>query len=216
MAQRQRRFGAKIRENLMKYFVFIIAIIAVLSGCSSNEATNTTKNNANTTSPVLSPANVSNSTATANVNSSEMQPYGGMQNVNANNINASNSPIVFTPKQSQKDQLPVGARIAPDGSVINSGSRGKDFYEARTFNNHPVLAKVEKIMDGKTTKYKIYLKNGKVLDAPAEKMGNFESVSPENLLEIVGMSPKTSLNQPADSEQKKEIEKQSNKELKQQ
>jgi hypothetical protein len=215
MAKRQRKFGAKIGGNLMKYFVFIIAIISVLSSCASNEATNITKNDANTVAPVSVTAN-NNSAAATNANSSEMKPYSGIQNVNANTFNAPNSNIVFTPKQAQKDQLPVGARVAADGSIINSGSRGKDFYEARTFNNHPVLAKVEKIMDGKTTKYKIYLKNGKVLDALAEKMGNFESVTPENLLEIVGMSPKSSTNQPADSEQKKETEKQSNKELKQQ
>ena len=199
----------------MKYFVFTIAVIAVLSGCSSNDTVNIAKNNSNTTAPISVPAANSNTLTAANENSSQMQPYGGMQNVNASNFNAPNSTIVVTPKPAQKDQLPVGARVAGDGSIINSGSRGKDFYEARTFNNHPVLAKVEKIMDGKTTKYKVYLKNGKVLDAPAEKMGNFESVSPENLLEIVGMSPKSAANSTTENEQKKEIEKQSNKQLKQ-
>jgi hypothetical protein len=200
----------------MKYLVFMIAIISVLSGCSSNEATNVAKINANSSAPISVPAANDNSTAATNVNSSEMQPYSGMQNANPNTFNAPNSNITITPKQPQKDQSPVGARIAPDGSVINSGSRGKDFYEVRTFNNHPVLTKVEKIMDGTTTKYKIYLKNGKVLDAPAEKMGNFESVTPENLLEIVGISPKSAVNPLTESEQKKETEKQSNKELKQQ
>ncbi len=195
----------------MKYFVFIITVLAVLNGCSSNEPANVSKNNTNTTAPVSVPMLNSNTVAANNENSSQMQPYSGMQNVNANNFNAPNSTIVVTPKPAQKDQLPVGARVAGDGSIINSGSRGKDFYEARTFNNHPVLAKVEKIMDGKTTKYKVYLKNGKVLDAPAEKMMNFESVSPENLLEIVGMSPKSAVNAPLENEQKKEIEKQSNK-----
>ena len=67
-----------------------------------------------------------------------------------------------------------------------------------------VLAKVEKIMDGKTTKYKVYLKNGKVLDAPEDKMSNFAALAPDNILEIVGMLPKPQTSPQTKPEAKKE------------
>jgi hypothetical protein len=192
----------------MKYFVLISAILVGLSGCSSNEDANITKNNANTVAmPVSIPANA-NSLAATNASPLGMQPYNGIQNLNPNAFNATNDNLKVVPRQVPKDQLPIGSRIAPDNSVISSGSRGKDFYEARTFSNHPILAKVEKIMDGTTTKYKVYLKNGKVLDAPAEKMNDFEAVGPDNILDAVGMLTKPTTKSPANTDPKKELKQQ--------
>lgn len=188
----------------MKYSVFIIIFAIALSGCTSapqaNAPTNANSNQVN-----------ANTVAATNPNPSGIQPYNGVQNLNPNAFNATNDNLKVIPYQPKKDELPYGSRYAPDDSVISSGSRGKDFVETRTFRNHDVLNKVEKIMDGKTTKYKVYLKNGKVVDAPADQMGNFAAMAPINILEVIGMKPKT---QPATeqnksvSEEKKEKESQ--------
>jgi hypothetical protein len=201
MAKRQRKFNAKIGENLMKYFVFIIAILAFLNGCSSGG--NSTINGANVTVANSNSVNA-NSVAATNSIPSEMKPYNGVQNLNPNAFNASSDNLKVIEVKPSKDQNPVGSRIAPDDSTITSGSRGKDFFEARTFNSNPVLAKVEKIMDGKTTKYKVYLKNGKVLDAPADKMNNYVALSPQDILDIVGQLPKPVTNLQSNTEQKKD------------
>ncbi len=203
MAKRQRKFIIETGENLMKYFVFIIAVLIVFNGCSPGEQTNATNKGLNATAPNSNPPNA-NSAAATNSNQSGMQPYNGMQNVNPNAFNASNDNLKVIQVKPSKDQLPIGSRTAPDDSVITSGSRGMLFFEARTFNSHPLLAKVEKIMDGKTTKYKVYLKNGKVLDAPADKMSNYTALAPENILEIVGMMPKPQTIPPAKTEEKKD------------
>ena len=174
----------------MKYFVLIFTILFVLSACSSNAPTNTTTNGANQS------ANT-NTIAATNSSPSEMTAYNGVQNVNPNAFNATNDNLKVVPYQPKKDEMPYGSRTAPDDSVITSGSRGKDFLETRTFKSHALLAKVEKIMDGKTTKYKVYLKNGKVVDAPAEKMSNYVSMAPESILDVIGMLPKP---QPATDE----------------
>jgi len=183
----------------MKYFVFTIAMTIVLGGCSaSNVEKNATANAANPNA-----ANA-NGIAATNSNPAGMQPINGAQNINPNAFNASGDNLKVIKYQPKKDELPYGSRSAPDESVITSGSRGTEFFETRTFKNHPVVAKVEKIMDGKTTKYKIFLKNGKTVEAPAEKMTNMAAMSPENILDAVGMLPKAPTAPPVNSEKKEE------------
>ena len=185
----------------MKYFVFIMAILVAFSGCSSSVETNQTTNGANPTAPNSNPANT-NSTAAINSNPSGMQPYSG--NINPNAFNATNSNLKVVKYEPKKDELPYGSRLAPDDSVLTSASRGMDFVETRTFKNDPVLAKVEKIMDGKTTKYKVFLKSGKVVDAPADKMNNYTALAPANILDAIGMQPKPQTNAPTQTEEKKD------------
>jgi hypothetical protein len=202
MAKRERKFITKTGENLMKYFVFIISILVAFSGsCSSSVETNQTANGANATAPNTNPANA-NLAAATNSNPPGMQPYSG--NINPNAFNQANDNLKVIKYEPKKDELPYGSRVAPDDSIITSGSRGTDFVETRTFKNHAVLAKVEKIMDGKTEKYKVYLKNGKVFDAPGDKMKNMQSLAPENILDAIGMLPKPQTNQPTKPEEKKD------------
>jgi hypothetical protein len=195
----ERKFITKTGENLMKYCFLITAIFFVFGGCSSNTQTNSTTNAAHPSAANSNPANAGSATAT-NSNPLGMQPVNGAQNINPNAFNATNDNVKVIKVEPKKDAMPYGTRNAPDDSVISSGSRGKDFYETRTFKNHAVLDKVEKIMDGKTTKYKVYLKSGKVFDAPAEKMTNFAVTSPEGILDAIGLMPKT----PAAPETKKD------------
>jgi hypothetical protein len=189
MAKRQRKFITKTGENLVKYCLLITAILVIFSGCSSNTETNRSANGANPAPANSNPANA-NGIAATNSYPPGMQPYNGAQNLNPAAFNATNDNLKVIPVKPKKDDMPYGSRSAPDDSVISSGSRGKDFVETRTFKNHAVLDKVEKIMDGKTTKYKVFLKSGKVVDAPAEKLTNFAVTSPEGILDAIGMMPK--------------------------
>lgn len=177
----------------MKYYFLMIAILVFSGGCSSNPAANQTSNSAN---PAAN-SNLANANIAAATNTNpaiEMQPYNGIQNVNPNAFNATGDNLKVIPYQPKKDEMPYGTRTAPDDSIVSSGSRGKDFVETRTFKNNPLLSKVEKIMDGKTTKYKVYLKSGKVVDAPADKMVNFTAMAPINILEVIGMKPESPTN----------------------
>jgi hypothetical protein len=160
--------------------------MAAVSGCSSSpppDIKNSTTSNTNSANAVT--------TAATNTNApGGMAPYSGVQNINPNAFNASNDNLKAIQSQPKKEEIPYGTRTAPDESTVTVGSRGKDFVETRTFKNHATLAKVEKVMDGKTTEYKVFLKNGKVLDAPADKMNNFTALAPENILDAVGQLPK--------------------------
>jgi len=185
----------------MKYFVFIISILIVFSGCSTSVETNAVSKGGNPSAPNSNPANA-NSMAATNANPTGMLPYSG--NINPNAFNATNDNLKVIKYEPKKDEMPYGSRIAPDDSVITSGSRGKDFIETRTFKSHAVLAKVEKIMDGKNEKYKVYLKNGKVFDAPTDKMNNMQALAPDNILDAIGMLPKPQATPPTKTEEKKD------------
>jgi hypothetical protein len=189
----------------MKYCVFLISILIVLSGCSAKtENTATTANGGNPSGPGSNPANA-NTVAATNANPpAEMQLYNGARNIDQNAFNATNDNRRVIKYEPKKDELPLGTRIAPDDSTLTTVSRGKDFVETRTFRSHPTLAKVEKIMDGKTTKYKVYLKNGKVVEAPSEKLENMPALSPENILDAIGMLPKPQPDQSTTREAKKD------------
>lgn len=187
----------------MKYYFLTSAILVVFSACSSNPPANSATNGANPAANSNS-ANTNTAAATNSNPPGGMMPYNGVQNINLNAFNASNDNLKVIPYQPKKGELPYGTRIAPDDSVIVSGSRGKEFVETRTFKSHAVLAKVEKIMDGKNTRYKVFLKNGKVFDAPAEKMQDFAVNSPEGILNAIGMLPKPPANSPTKPEGKQE------------
>jgi len=186
----------------VKYYLLIIAILVYSGGCASNPAVNSTTGGAGNQPANSNPANANLVVATNSNPAAEMQPYNGVQNVNPNAFNATSDNLKVIPYQPKKDELPYGTRTAPDDSVVSSGSRGKDFVETRTFKNHPTLSKVEKIMDGKTTKYKVYLKSGKVVDAPAEKMSNYAAMAPVSILEAIGIKPSQPTNTQAKPEDK--------------
>lgn len=190
----------------MKSYLLIIAILVFSGGCTSNPAVNSTIGGANPAAN-SNPVNANTVAATNSNPASQLQPYNGIQNINPNAFNATGDNLKVIPYQPKKDELPYGTRNAPDDSIISSGSRGRDFVEIRTFKSHPTLSKVEKIMDGKTTKYKVYLKSGKVVDAPADKMSNYAALAPESILEAIGMMPKPQTS-PQTKPEEKEAQKQ--------
>ncbi len=187
----------------MKYFVLIITILFVINACSSSEENKMATNATTSQAPNTNSADANNAAA-INANPPGMQPYNGAQNLNPNAFNASNENLQVIKPEPRKGEMPFGSRTAPDDSIVSSASRGKDFFEIRTFKSHPVLAKVEKVMDGKTTKYKVYLKSGKVLDAPSDKMSNYTAMTPESILDIVGMLPKLQTSPQTKPEEKKD------------
>lgn len=180
-----------------------MAILVIISGCSTSDSQiNTT---ANVTNPLSSNSTPANSNGASMTNASTMQPYGGIKNVNLNAFNATSDNLKVV-NVAPKKELPYGQRNAPDDSVISSGSRGKEFFEVRTFKGHPTLAKVEKIMDGVTTKYKVYLKNGKVIDAPTDQMSNYAAMAPESILSVVGAQPPAPNSSPSNGGKKEQKE----------
>lgn len=83
--------------------------------------------------------------------------------------------------------LKKAARPAPEDSefaVILTNAA----VEVRTFNNHPQLLKVEKRSNGGESVLRVFLKNGKIVDLPGEKIPQLGTESAARILEIAGIN----------------------------
>ncbi len=168
----------------MKKIVFIFSLFVFISACSS--ATEETANTAN--SNVIS-TNSTNSNAVAGSNTNSQMIEKSGVDPNAFNQNSANAKIV-TPDLSQQN-ITNTSRPAPDESeFVTKGRPDGSFAETRTFKNHPQLSKVEKITNGKNISTKVYLKNGKTIEAGNEKIPDIRNISAQNILTAVGIQPK--------------------------
>jgi hypothetical protein len=80
----------------------------------------------------------------------------------------------------------MNSRPAPENSSISVTLT--DFaHETRTWKNHPVLLKVEKIHDGGEGRVKVYLRSGKVIDLAGSSIYQLAEVPAASVLEIAGV-----------------------------
>lgn len=81
------------------------------------------------------------------------------------------------------------ARPAPDNSTFTSYLSDAG-YEIRAFKNHPTLLKVEKRTagDGRQT-VKVFLRNGKVVEVPAQSVGSLATVPAGTIASAAGVAP---------------------------
>lgn len=81
------------------------------------------------------------------------------------------------------------ASPAPDNSTFTSYLSDAG-YEIRAFKNHPTLLKVEKrIEPGGTQKVKVFLRNGKVVEIPAQSIGSLATAAAATIASAAGVAP---------------------------
>lgn len=156
------------------------------TGCGGNAAAPETSGNANVSNTVTAPANTDVSS-----NGGKMQPIDTVETREvANNlpvpVNANVMVVNSEQLKPETNEMP-----APDNSTFSTemNSKGQP-VETRTFKSHPVVAKIEKItMNSRDYVFKIYLKNGKVVESKSEKLKDFRVIAPANILDAIGMLP---------------------------
>jgi hypothetical protein len=177
----------------MNYLGAFLSVILVFTACSSpaeKSTANTNIANANANSDIASNAN------------SKMIPLEG---VDANKFNANASDVPVANRLPTSQESIVGPRPAPDNSQNNTEMRPDgSVSETRTFKDHPELLKVERITVGTKVSLKVYLRNGKVIEVPKEKIPEFQVVAPGNILLAAGIKPPVV--QPTSTEKKGEVE----------
>lgn len=171
--------------------VFLLAIFSfVLVGCqgSSSETNSAAAPNANSA--------VSSSQTNSYVasNGETMQPAfnGNAANV-VNNVQIpANTTVVNLTTETAKTNEPVQPEIpAADNSTFSAEMNDKGQpVETRTFKSHPILAKIEKItLSPRDYVFKVYLKDGKVVESKSEELKQFRFIAPQNILEAINKMP---------------------------
>jgi hypothetical protein len=201
MADGESRFAGKVEEFRVKKFFYPAVFLTFAAGCSTPTATVENKNS-NSGSTAISrtipatnqaippPANQSNSNVEnpANANKIVVEDLGAINRRNLERLKSKGG--------GDTNAAPIAAvtpapSVAPDNSEVSSTMNEKGVpIETRVFKNHPLLVKMEKsFADIEKPVIKVYLKNGKVLIAPNDKISNTATVPADEILRLVGVKP---------------------------
>lgn len=193
-------FAAEKRMKNRLIAGFLLAGSWTVSGCSSSTEEKPKEQVSNVSATV--PGNTNTAVV---VNGSEIAPP---RPVDANAESATTSDALQPPGDTiQKkmdgvrksgEQGPAmdaatlaskNARPAPDNSTFSSYLTDAG-YEIRTFRNHPQLLKVEKKItsDGKQS-LRVFLRSGKVVDLPGNRINPLASAPASLILEMAGVQP---------------------------
>ena len=164
---------------------------ATASNASANSNTVVTSDGAEVAGPESADANADPNAASADL----VQP-GGLMRGKLENMRKSGE---AGPTMDPAALARMNARPAPDNSTFTSYLTDAG-YEIRTFKNHPLLLKVEKKTesDGKQT-LKIFLRNGKVLELPGQRITILSTASAAYILEAAGIAPQQKQATPSSS-----------------
>ncbi len=170
--------------------LFVLSVVAILfAGCSSNANTTTTlatgnrngsdARNSNTVVPSDPNRPADPGTESANV---KLTPTKAERADKLRQKNLAAAPTSGPPALPQ-------FRPAPENSQIATSMNGEGaVIETRVFKNHPQLAKVEMTWAGPQDKsFKIFLRNGKVIEAKSDKINDLKDVPTSILLEMAGI-----------------------------
>ncbi len=191
-------------SKLQKLLILTLLPI-IYTGCGGN-ATDTNSATVNNNSSIQ--GNSANTFTAAN--GETVQPaYNGETKVIGDGLPVPvNANVTVVNTNNTKDTMRDNP--APDDSTFSAEMNGKGQpVETRTFKSHPILAKVEKItMSPRDYVFKIYLKNGKVVESKSHDLKDFRVISPLNILDAIGMKPpppKPDPNAPKPEDKKKPV-----------
>lgn len=176
------------------YFFAIVFLFACFAGCSSKVSETNQAANSNLTANSSTTIATNAQTANAPVSQAPAGQNPVVVNVNPNAFNAtSNQSERVVPVDPKNDKTTSGiyGRPAPDNSTFKATMDAKGmFMEIRTFNNDPYIIKVERLFTTPDKTLKIYLKSGKVVQVPEEKLPNFAAATPGDILVAAGVDIK--------------------------
>lgn len=170
----------------------IFAVVAILlSACQSSQSTSESSkagksansevdsvNSLAQTEPAAPAANAENLAANA-VNST-----GSLEDMKARKMQAMRGPLSDQPGIATKAQ--PFTRPAPDNSVYTV-TLADEAVETRTFKDNPQLVRVEKRSNGSQSSIKVFLKDGRVIDLPGDKIAAMSMASAADILAAAGV-----------------------------
>lgn len=163
-------------------FISIVCIAAssfLAFGCGSSSSNMTDSNSVAATN-----ANVTNTSNVVPI----MPVNGTLNDANAANAAGANqqAKVVTPPANAKPMTFP-----APDDSEYSSSMNSSgQAIETRVFRNDPQIAKVERLWKNVNDKViTIYLKNGKKVNVPGDKLAEIKSVPITTFYDAAGLKP---------------------------
>ena len=169
-----------MKEAILLLFVFVTAALAI--GCGGTAEKTANANNAASGANNSTSANsVLGVDANANPASESEPPAGNIANANTRRqIVDTSGPVPPPSFKPAAEDSQIAVSMRPDGKIL----------EVRVFKNHPQLAKVESVWDGKSEKeLKFVLRNGKVISKRSDRIENLQTAPTAVLVEIAGIPP---------------------------
>jgi len=152
--------------------IFIILMIAF--GCSTSSGPDNKTPEAPSNNQTQSSAEAPNS-PDATVPSGSFEVRDKRKNRVDANPNTKPEPLVF---RTAPENSETATTMTADGSIL----------EIRVFKGHPQLAKVEVTWtDPKDKSMKVYLKNGTVVDAKTDRIGNLRDTRSIEIMQVAGI-----------------------------
>ena len=193
----------------MKNFFYLAIGLFLFANCST---TSTVKNDVKATNVNVTNVNVANiNSAPANQQAANVETKTESEEVKLHDsMKMSKDNFEIGKDKKGGDAEPIKATPsltnAADDSVISASMNAQGVpVETRAFRDNPLLLKVEKSLENpKKPQIKVFLKNGKVVNLPADKISNPSTASANEILIAVGALPKPA---PQKNEAKTEIEK---------
>ncbi len=153
-------------------------------------------------------ADKSRTGSTINADGNGNQTPGKGLSTDVGNLNASNNSVVpggvsrnskldplrgsgVAPAPEEVDLealLKRSTRPAPEGSTF-AVALGSKVVERRTFLRHPVLAKVEKVIDGDRSSVKVFTTDGRVIELAGNAVADLSIVPSAAILQAAGLQP---------------------------
>lgn len=165
----------------------------ILIGCQSGESgTNSTVAAPNANSATT----VSQTNSYVASNGETMQPAFNAEIKNAANTgavqsNANTTAVNIPAAERTVESISDGVPAADNSTYAAEMNESGKPVETRTFKSHPVLLKIEKItLSPRDYIYKVYLRDGKVVESKSEELKQFRYIAPGNILDAIGMLPK--------------------------
>ncbi len=167
----------------VKFFAVFFSFL-LLNGCASSCGSSVETNSNGQTNEIIIPKKADNASIPNNANANMVN---GVSNTNNVNPTLDESKVKVINPETSKVEPPK--KKMPDNSEMSAKSVGATFVETRQFLKHPQLDRLERIIEGRNIKLKIYLKDGKTYDLEESKLKDYKNDSAATILKAVGVNP---------------------------
>lgn len=195
MGSRKTQPDQKTANFAVKNFYLTAAIAAstiTFAGCGPQSAVPNSRSSAQQNSPAGAP-NSENSGSVADGSSPVTPGTEVLRNTNANDILPANGTMANRRRMADlpgKSEKPPAAPAPDNSSVTTTMATDGSFKETRVFTGDGQIEKVVKVSKGRDQTATVFLKSGRQLKVPADRIPALKTISLAELKQVAGIVAK--------------------------